>query len=89
MQVVIESSSAWHHIYEHLFKRYQIVLSNPVKMKAIASAKVKADRLGALTLANLLRGGYVAESRARKTLVSISCRSNPCVVKLPRVSGII
>jgi transposase len=61
-QIVIESSSAWHHIYEHLSRRYQVVLSNPVKTKAIASAKVKTDRLDALMLANLLRGGYIAES---------------------------
>lgn len=61
-KIVIESSSAWYHIYELLSKRYRVVLSNPVKTKAIASAKVKTDRLDALTLANLLRGGYIAES---------------------------
>jgi transposase len=33
-----------------------------VKTKAIASAKVKTDHVDALMLANLLRGGYVAES---------------------------
>jgi hypothetical protein len=61
-KIAIESSSAWYHIYESLSKRFQVVLSNPVKTKAIASAKVKMDRLDALTLANLLRGGYIAES---------------------------
>ena len=60
--IVIESSSAWYHIYELLSKRYKVTLSNPVKTKAIASAKVKTDRLDALTLADLLRGGYIAES---------------------------
>jgi len=61
-RIVIESSSAWYHIYDLLSRRYQVVLSNPIKTKAIASAKVKTDRLDALTLANLLRGGYIAES---------------------------
>ena len=61
-KIVIESSSAWYHIYELLSRRYRVVLSNPVKTKAIASAKVKTDRLDAFTLADLLRGGYVAES---------------------------
>jgi transposase len=35
-----------------------------VKTNAIASAKVKTDRIDALMLANLLRGDYVAESYA-------------------------
>jgi IS605 OrfB family transposase len=61
-KIVIESSSAWYHIYELLSKSHKVVLSNPVKTKAIASAKVKTDRVDALTLANLLRGGYIAES---------------------------
>jgi transposase len=46
-KIVIESSSAWYHIYEHLSKHYHVVLSNPVKTKAIASARVKTDRLDA------------------------------------------
>jgi len=54
--IEIESSSTWYHIYETLSKRYRVVLSNPVKTKAIASAKVKTDRIDALMLADLLRG---------------------------------
>jgi transposase len=38
------------------------VLSSPAKTKAIASAKLKTDKVDALMLANLLRGGYIAES---------------------------
>ncbi|MGC8896568.1 MAG: IS110 family transposase, partial [Candidatus Bathyarchaeia archaeon] len=37
------------------------VLANPLKMRAIASAKIKNDRLDAKVLAYLLRGGLVAE----------------------------
>jgi len=33
----------------------------PVKNKAIASAKVKTDKIDSITLANLLRGGWAAE----------------------------
>ncbi len=33
-----------------------------MKTKAIASAKVKTEQIDALTLVNLLRGGYVPES---------------------------
>jgi len=36
--------------------------ANPSKTKAIASARIKTDRMDALTLVNLLRGGYIAES---------------------------
>ncbi len=59
--VVLESSSSWFWIYSILSKRHNVVLSNPVKTKAITSAKVKTDRIDAITLANLLRGGYIAE----------------------------
>jgi transposase len=63
-EIVIESSSTWYHVYELLSKNTQnhVILSNPIKTKAIASAKVKTDKIDALTLANLLRGGYIPES---------------------------
>lgn len=61
-EVVIESSSTWYWVYQILSQRHHVVLSNPLKTKAIASAKLKTDRVDALTLANLLRGGYIAES---------------------------
>ena len=38
-KIAIESSSARYHIYELLSDRYQVVLSSPIKTKAIASAK--------------------------------------------------
>jgi transposase len=60
--VVIESSSTWYWVYQMLSKRHKVVLSNPARTKAIASAKVKTDKVDAITLANLLRGGYIAES---------------------------
>src|SRR5215467_4416633 len=52
VRVVMESSSVWYNIYSYLSeeKHLNVVLSNPVKTRAIASAKI---------LANLLRGGYI------------------------------
>jgi transposase len=62
-KVVMESSCVWYNIYEYLSKEkhLDVVLSNPIKTKAIASAKIKTDKLDALKLADLLRGGYIAE----------------------------
>ena len=58
----MESSGMWYNIYENLSKRHlDVRLSNPVKTRAIASAKIKTDKLDAVKLADLLRGGYIAE----------------------------
>jgi transposase len=38
-----------------------VTLSNPIKNKAIAFAKVKTDKIDSIMLATLLRGGFVAE----------------------------
>ena len=61
-EMVLESSSTWYWLYEILSRKHRVVLSNPAKTKAIASAKLKTDKVDALMLANLLRGGYIAES---------------------------
>jgi transposase len=52
-----------YNIYSYLSekKHLNVVLSNPIKTRAIASAKIKTDKLDAVKLANLLRGGYIAE----------------------------
>ena len=60
-RVVIESSSTWYNIYSQLSGRYDVVVSNPLKTKAIASAKIKTDKIDSVTLANLLRTNYIAE----------------------------
>ncbi len=59
--MVIESSSTWYWAHKLLSERHNVVLSNPIKNKAIASAKVKTDKIDSITLANLLRGGWAAE----------------------------
>jgi len=61
-KVVMESSGMWYNIYESLRKKnLDVRLSNPTKTRAIASAKIKTDKLDAVKLADLLRGGYIAE----------------------------
>jgi transposase len=59
--IVIESSSTWYWAHRLLSKRHNVVLSNPIKNKAIASAKVKTDKIDSIVLANLLRGGWATE----------------------------
>ena len=59
--LVIESSSTWYWAHRLLSERHQVTLSNPIKNKAIASAKVKTDKIDSVMLATLLRGGFVAE----------------------------
>ena len=41
--VVIESSSTWYWAHRLLSERHTVTLANPIKNKAIASAKVKTD----------------------------------------------
>jgi transposase len=62
--MVIESSSTWYHAYEMLSRnpKNQVILANPAKTRIIAQAKVKTDRINAVKLAQLLRGGYISES---------------------------
>jgi transposase len=62
-KIVMESSCVWYNIYEYLSEERQldVSLSNPFKTRAIASAKIKTDKLDAVKLADLLRGGYIAK----------------------------
>ena len=63
-QVVMESTAnLWLNLYESLEdKKIKVVLANPMKTKAIASARVKTDKVDAKILAHLLRADLVAES---------------------------
>jgi transposase len=54
--IAMESSSTWYWSYKLLSSRY-LYMSNPVKNKTIASAKVKTDKVDSIMLATLLRGG--------------------------------
>ena len=61
---VIESSSAWYEVFRFIRDDlgYEVILSNPAQPKAIAASKKKTDKVDAHILADLLRGGYIAES---------------------------
>jgi transposase len=63
-RVVMESTgSVWTNLYNHLDEKHiHISLANPLKTKAIASAKIKNDKVDARILAHLLRSNLVAES---------------------------
>ena len=63
-RVVMESTAnLWLTLYEALDnKNIKVVLANPMKTKAIASARVKTDKVDAKILAHLLRADLVAES---------------------------
>ena len=63
-RVVMESTgNLWVNLYDALEESgISVVLANPLKMKAIASAKIKNDKVDARILAYLLRGDLVAES---------------------------
>jgi transposase len=60
-QIVIESTANWYWLYDLLTDNgFDVVISNPVKTKAIASARIKNDKLDSYMLAQLLRADLVA-----------------------------
>ena len=60
-KIVIESMASWHWLYDLLTgKGFDVVISNPLKTKAIASAKIKNDKVDSHMLAQLLRADLIA-----------------------------
>jgi transposase len=60
-RVVIESTANWYWLYDLLTDNgFDVVISNPVKTKAIASARIKNDKLDSHMLAQLLRADLLA-----------------------------
>ena len=60
-KVVIESTANWYWLYDLLtLHNIPVVVSNPVKTKAIASARIKNDKLDSHMLAQLLRADFLA-----------------------------
>ena len=60
-QIVIESTASWYWLYDLLTGGgFQVMISNPAKTKAIASAKIKNDKMDSHMLAQLLRSDLVA-----------------------------
>jgi transposase len=60
---VLESTGIWEFIYEGIEKKgFEVVLAHPLKVRAIAEAKVKTDKVDAETLAQLLRANLIPRS---------------------------
>jgi len=60
---VLESTGIWEFIYEGIERRgFEVQLAHPLKVRAIAEASVKTDKIDARTLAKLLRLDMVPQS---------------------------
>lgn len=60
-KIALESTCSWYWLYDLLTGNgFDTVLSNPVKTKAIAAAKIKNDKLDSHMLAQLLRADLIA-----------------------------
>ncbi|MGW8209561.1 MAG: IS110 family transposase [Syntrophobacteria bacterium] len=60
-KIVIESMASWYWLYDLLTGAgFEVVISNPVKTKAIASAKIKNDKIDSHMLAQLLRADLIS-----------------------------
>jgi len=60
-KIVIESTCSWYWLHDLLkAHNFAVVISNPLKTKAIASAKIKNDKVDSHMLAQLLRADLIA-----------------------------
>jgi transposase len=60
-KIVIESMASWYWLYDLLSGNgFEVVISNPAKTKAIASAKIKNDKVDSHMLAQLLRADLIS-----------------------------
>lgn len=60
---VLESTGIWEFIYEGIERRgFEVQLAHPLKVRAIAEASIKTDKVDARTLAKLLRLDMVPRS---------------------------
>ena len=63
--VVLEATGSWHATYDALVATgAHVKLAHPARIKAIASAKVKTDKIDARILAHLLRADLIPEAWA-------------------------
>jgi transposase len=60
-EIVIESPCSWYWLHDYLkAHNFNVVISNSLKTKAIASAKIKNDKVDSHMLAQLLRADLIA-----------------------------
>jgi len=64
-EAVLEASSTWPVMYDLLDERVKkVLLAHPLKVKAIAEAKIKNDKIDSGVLAHLLRADLIPEAYA-------------------------
>lgn len=61
-EAVIEATSNYYHIYDTLSEYLDVTVAHPGKLKLIANADTKTDRVDAKELSRILRLGSVPES---------------------------
>lgn len=78
-EAVMEATRSWSKIYDIIDEEVdKMVLAHPLKVKAIASAKIKNDKIDSEVLAHLLRANLIPESY-------VPCketRLKKCVIRL-------
>lgn len=62
-KIALEATGSWYYFYELIEgKNFDLTLAHPLKTKAIASAKIKTDKIDSAMLADLLRADLLPKS---------------------------
>ena len=91
-RIAVEATGNWMWLYEWIEERHpRLVLAHPLKTKAIASARIKTDKIDATTLAHLLRAdlvpaAYIPPRAVRDTRELLRYRAS--LVRLRREKGV-
>lgn len=65
LRAVLEASYAWAPMYDWLDEvADEVILAHPLKVRAIAEARIKTDKIDSETLAHLLRADLIPEAPA-------------------------
>jgi transposase len=65
MKAVVEASYTWGPMYDWLDELVdEVILAHPAKVKAIADARIKTDKIDSETLAHLLRANLIPQAYA-------------------------
>ena len=65
LKAVLEASSTWGPVYDWLDELVdEVILAHPAKVKAIADARIKTDKIDSETLAHLLRANLIPQAYA-------------------------
>lgn len=81
-KIGLEATANWYYFYELIEERHpNLVLSHPLKTRAIASARIKTDKIDSATLAHLLRAdllpaSYIPPREVRDTRETLRYRAS-------------